>query len=174
MFASIAGLVATRAIPLHLGVVVFEQKVASLLSLGNWWHVCDPSYRAKVDALYITHAKVLLGCEPWRYTLQRTRLGTQRYRSSVRSGCFTASKGLVVRAHNSEGPTWACSSLQLLHKWQILDWLQWRSDGSTFGVYKRMVKQTAARYCRSGGHCWPLSTWAISLISLFSRKAVRH
>ena len=161
-FPSVAGLIISRTLPLHVGVAVFEQKIASLLHLGNWWHVCNPAYQEKIDTLYHTWAKVLLGCEPWRHgAIPCSELGWHTSgsgRAIIAVACRRAKlwlrssndlyRQVFVQAHFSTGFTWASSSRDLLRNWNIPDWPDWQLHGRTFRQYKAAVKLAVAKHCR--------------------------
>ena len=65
-FATLAGLVADRSLPLPLAIVIFRGKVDGVLQFGRWLLAFSPGASERLDEVYASWARGLFGAPSWR------------------------------------------------------------------------------------------------------------
>lgn len=158
--APLIGLVAASAVPLTVAMEIFELKVESVLRVGRWLYALACGAQARLNELFESWARSLLGADPWRnggvarselgwhlcgfaravrcVALRRARLWSRG--ASDWYGTFFAHAGTLEVG-------WAHSSAALLQKWGVADWPEVASICPTYKSYQHYVSSVLLGSC---------------------------
>ena len=156
--AVLAGLVAARAIPLPLAVVLWESKVMGCMTPGLWlYSVCAANADEQLNHYVGTWLLALVGAPPWtsdvavRWDLGMPLSGAVRALRCValrRAGLWCLPEDDLYRSFfllSHDFPeTWSSLSLSKLRHWNIPDFPE---SGLSLRKYKRMVSDLLSDAC---------------------------
>jgi hypothetical protein len=159
VLATLAGLVAARAIPLHLAVRLFEGKVDSILEYSRW--LCATSHGAmqRYDEAADLWARTLLGADSWRNAAVCAGELGWRLTGAARAACSIAARqariislcnGVLYKdiftAAEQAGVGWAEAARHVLLSFGIDDWRSLPVD-ATYEHYMAHTRAQAASAC---------------------------
>ena len=153
-FSSLAGLASSNVLPLCFVVQMFEAIVEGTMRFGRWLYATAPAAATRLDDdLYRAWGRELLAADAWNnWATVFSEVGWHASGSgravqdiaSKRAYFFRLDsndlyRNLFLHALTVKGYTWAKNSSSLLRAWDILDWPEWASEGSSRESYMLYV-----------------------------------
>ena len=157
------------------------------MRFGRWLYAVQPGAEEKLDVLYQSWARILLGAASWRnWAVSFSELGwvkTGSGRAVVdvamkRCSLFQLDPCDVYRrafilGHSIDGETWSKLSLKMLRKWGVQDWSTWEGGAGIRSAYKKYVQGVVEQRCLSLWHASAV-THSLPLPYLSHSCAVRQ
>jgi len=154
--ASLAGMVASRELPLCVAAEMFEVKVDGSVRFGRWLLVTVPGAEEFLDSVYEGWARALIGSPSWRSGIiasgelgwsisgfMRGLLDLAKKRAKLWMLPDSDLYASVFRmAHSCAGPSWAKAGRALLQKWHLADWPEWVVSGGSYASYCAILRET--------------------------------
>ncbi len=160
-FISVASLASSNMLPLPYVLSIFETVIEGKMRFGRWLYATSQQAAKTLDSLYVKWARELLGAKPWHSARKVTCEIGWNMTGSGRAVVDIASKRcslhllpqddlyrrVFIQSHNVAGRTWSKISKSKLDEWGILDWPEWKHQGSTRLQYRDYAREIVIKRC---------------------------